>query len=61
MKETIKALVRRHVTVEHLDVNNRMARIGGGKNKGRGFFRVDLWWVGVRFHANRTKIINPKA
>lgn len=27
---------------------NRMLRIGFGRNEGRWFFRIDLWWVGVR-------------
>lgn len=31
-----------------LDKDNRMARIGFGKNKGNWFFRVGLWWVGYR-------------
>lgn len=31
-----------------LDKNNRMLRIGFGKNEGRWFFRVDLWFVGFR-------------
>lgn len=32
-----------------LDKDNRMLRIGFGKNKGLWFFRVDLWVVGYRF------------
>jgi hypothetical protein len=31
-----------------LDKNNRMLRIGFGKNKGIWFFRIDLWYVGYR-------------
>jgi hypothetical protein len=31
-----------------LDRDNRMLRIGFGKHSGRWFFRVDLWWFGVR-------------
>jgi hypothetical protein len=31
-----------------LDADNRMLRIGFGKHNGRWFFRVDLWWFGVR-------------
>lgn len=31
-----------------LDTNNRMLRIGFGKHDGRWFFRVDLWYFGVR-------------
>lgn len=32
-----------------LDKNNRMLRIGFGKNKVIWFFRIDIWWVGYRF------------
>lgn len=31
-----------------LDKENRMLRIGFGKNKGSWFARVDLWFVGWR-------------
>lgn len=31
-----------------LDTPNRMLRIGFGKNKGRWFVRIDLWFVGYR-------------
>lgn len=31
-----------------LKPGNRMLRIGFGQNNGRWFFRVDLWWLGVR-------------
>jgi hypothetical protein len=31
-----------------LDQDNRMLRIGFGKNEGRWFARIDLWSVGVR-------------
>lgn len=31
-----------------LDKQNRMVRIGLGKNEGRWFFRIDLWFVGYR-------------
>jgi len=31
-----------------LDKDNRMLRIGFGKNKGQLFFRVDLWCIGYR-------------
>lgn len=31
-----------------LDEDNRMLRIGFGKNAGDWFFRVDLWVVGIR-------------
>jgi hypothetical protein len=40
--------LKEHFTVIKLDENNRMLRIGFGKNEGRGFFRVDLWSVGLR-------------
>ena len=32
-----------------LDENNRMFRIGFGKNKGHWFARIDLWFFGIRF------------
>lgn len=32
-----------------LDSNHRMIRVGFGKNKGIWFFRLDLWFFGVRF------------
>jgi hypothetical protein len=31
-----------------LDKNNRMLRVGFGKNKGRWFVRIDLWFFGLR-------------
>ena len=31
-----------------LDKENRMLRIGFGKNKGLWFFRIDLWYKGYR-------------
>lgn len=31
-----------------LDSLNRMARIGFGKHAGEWFFRIDLWFFGVR-------------
>lgn len=31
-----------------LDRDSRMLRIGFGKNKGRWFFRIDLWRAGFR-------------
>lgn len=31
-----------------LDTNNRMIRIGIGKNEGNWFARIDLWFVGYR-------------
>lgn len=36
------------IDVINLDKNNRMLRIGFGKNKGNWFFRVDLWTRGYR-------------
>jgi hypothetical protein len=32
-----------------LDENNRMFRIGFGKNKGRWFVRIDLWFLELGF------------
>lgn len=32
-----------------LDKDNRMLRIGFGKNCGIWFFRIDLWYVGYRY------------
>lgn len=32
-----------------LDAKNRMLRIGFGKNEGRWFFRIDLWFAGFRW------------
>lgn len=36
-----------------LDKFNRMLRFGFGKNKGKWFVRIDLWWVGFRLTGNR--------
>ena len=36
------------LTKINLDQNNRMLRIGFGRNEGRWFARVDLWYVGIR-------------
>jgi hypothetical protein len=33
-----------------LDPDNRMLRIGFGKNKGNWFARIDLWWGGYRLN-----------
>lgn len=35
-----------------LDEDNRMLRIGFGKNNKEWFFRIDLWCVGYRFKNN---------
>ena len=40
------------ITKIELDKENRMLRIGFGKNKGSWFFRIDLWAVGYRFKRN---------
>lgn len=32
-----------------LNKENRMLRIGFGKNNSKWFFRVDLWCIGYRF------------
>lgn len=31
-----------------LNKDNRMLRIGFGKNEGNWFFRIDLWYIGFR-------------
>lgn len=31
-----------------LDKDNRMIRLGFGKNNGSWFIRIDLWFVGYR-------------
>lgn len=36
------------ITTIPLDKDNRMLRIGFGKNKGNWFGRIDLWFVGIR-------------
>jgi hypothetical protein len=36
------------VTKIPLDKDNRMLRIGFGKNNGSWFFRIDLWTKGYR-------------
>lgn len=36
------------ITQIALDEKNRMLRVGLGKNAGNWFFRIDLWWVGIR-------------
>jgi hypothetical protein len=36
------------ITKIPLEPNNRMLRIGFGKNNGKWFFRVDLWFAGFR-------------
>lgn len=32
-----------------LNEYNRMLRVGFGKNEGRWFIRLDLWWYGFRW------------
>lgn len=32
----------------NLNRNNRMLRIGFGYHEGNPFFRIDLWWIGIR-------------
>jgi hypothetical protein len=39
---------RPQLTVITLDVDNRMFRWGFGKNKGKWFFRIDLWVKALR-------------
>jgi len=36
------------LTTIKLDQDNRMLRVGFGKNEGNWFARVDLWCVGFR-------------
>lgn len=36
-----------------LDKNNRMLRVGFGKNDGNWFARIDLWFFGFRLMGNR--------
>lgn len=36
-----------------MDANNRMIRLGFGKNKGNWFFRIDIWFVGYRITLNK--------
>lgn len=36
------------ITKITMDKNNRMLRIGFGKNKGNWFVRIDLWYIGFR-------------
>ena len=37
------------MTIIRLEQGNRMLRVGFGQHSGRWFFRVDLWFIGVRF------------
>lgn len=32
----------------NLDPDNRMLRVGFGKNNGNWFARIDLWFIGIR-------------
>ena len=41
------------VTKILLDIDNRMIRIGFGKNKGLLFFRIDLWNIGYRINKSK--------
>ena len=47
------------MTIIPLDKDNRMLRIGFGKNKGAWFARIDLWCIGIRLtphiNTNMTK------
>jgi hypothetical protein len=36
------------ITKIKLDKSNRMLRLGFGKNEGKWFFRIDLWFFGIR-------------
>ena len=41
------------LTTINLDEDNRMLRFGFGKNEGRWFARIDLWWIGFRLTGKR--------
>lgn len=36
------------ITKIYMNKQNRMLRMGFGKNKGKLFFRIDLWYIGFR-------------
>ena len=37
-----------NITLIPLDKDNRMLRIGFGKHQSNWFFRIDLWYKGIR-------------
>lgn len=37
-----------NVNVIRMKSGNRMVRMGFGQNENRWFFRVDMWWFGIR-------------
>lgn len=39
-----------------LDKCNRMIRVGFGKHSSQWFFRIDLWYIGIRVKHNNKKI-----
>jgi hypothetical protein len=39
------------LTKIHLEKNNRMLRAGFGRNNGKWFARIDLWFIGIRMAA----------
>ena len=39
----------------NLNRNNRMLRIGFGYHEGNPFFRIDLWWIGIRITKSKIK------
>ena len=39
-----------NITKIVLDKDNRMLRVGFGKNKSNWFFRIDLWYFGIRIY-----------
>lgn len=45
---------------DFLDVDNRMLRLGVGKNKGRWFGRIDLWSIWFRVSSGVQKESKPK-
>lgn len=40
-------------TVIKMEPNNRMVRVGFGQHEGNWFFRIDVWYYGLRI-AKRT-------
>jgi len=47
---TTRVTKRKRIHTIRLDQYNRMLRFGFGKNQGRWFLRVDLWFIGFRLN-----------
>lgn len=47
------------LTTLELDEDNRMLRIGFGKNKGKWFSRIDLWFKGFRLTGKKVEEKEP--